>query len=86
MMTQNEACQQILDLISEYQADNKDLHGLSAETSCVALARIGTPSQKLLFKPLKELCKHNIGKPMHSLIIPAKLSVIDEEHVRCLCD
>ena len=85
-MKQNEACQQILNLIASYKESNRELCGLSEDYKCIALARVGTDSQKLVYAPLAKLVNVDMGDPMHSLIVPAKLGVVDEEHVSILCD
>ena len=49
LMSHNEACQQILSLIDEYQKENKELYGLNSKTKCISIARIGTETQKMVY-------------------------------------
>ncbi|MES1904679.1 MAG: diphthine synthase, partial [Paramarteilia canceri] len=84
-MTQNEACQQIIYFIQEYKSQGKSLYGLSADHRCIAVARVGSDTQKIVYKPLEHLVKEDLGEPLHSLVIPGKMNEIDVEIVEILC-
>ena len=54
---------------------------MDEETKCVGLARIGSHDQKIIFCSLKEMEKVDLGKPLHSLIIPGKLQILEEQYL-----
>ena len=53
---------------------------------CIGLARVGSDSQAIRYCSIKEMCDVDLGKPLHSLIIPAKnLHYIETEFLNeCL--
>ena len=52
---------------------------ISQETLAVGVARLGHPDQQIIAGTLQELQKMDFKEPLHSLIIPAKLQVVEEE-------
>ena len=49
------------------------------QTKLIGCARIGTPTQKILYAPINELEEENFGRPPHTLIVPGKLHEVEEE-------
>lgn len=39
----------------------------------IGLARVGADSQQIVVCPLKEMAQVDLGKPLHSLIIPGPI-------------
>lgn len=54
---------------------------ISEETLVIGVARLGHPDMKIVAGPIKQIKDINFGKPLHSLIIPGKLHVVEEEVV-----
>jgi len=52
---------------------------LSEQTFAVGVSRLGQPDQAIKAGTLKELLVHDFGAPLHSLIVPGKLQVVEEE-------
>jgi diphthine synthase len=73
-MTVNEAIEQLL-LIEKKRKESV----FTTETICIGCARIGCDDQKILSGTAKELLKHDFGRPLHCLIIPAKMHFVEEE-------
>ncbi|CAG0881751.1 unnamed protein product [Cyprideis torosa] len=59
---------------------------LPVEQLCVALTRVGQPSQTIVTGTLKELSQCDLGPPLHSLVIPGHLHPMEKEfldHFSC---
>jgi diphthine synthase len=52
---------------------------ISEEMTVIGVARLGAEDQEIKAGPLKEIIKHDFGKPLHSIIIPGKLHDIEKE-------
>ncbi|MBR9690350.1 diphthine synthase [Candidatus Woesearchaeota archaeon] len=73
-MTIKEAIEYLLEIESE------EKRGVFNEkTKVVGVARLGAPDQKIVYGTAKKLLNVDFGKPLHSLIIPAKLHFMEEE-------
>lgn len=48
----------------------------------VGLARVGSANQKIVCRSMKELLSHDLGPPLHSLIIPGHLHFIEKDMLR----
>ncbi|XP_027194117.2 diphthine methyl ester synthase [Dermatophagoides pteronyssinus] len=66
-MTVNVAAGQLLESIEE--KSEQQTTKLTADTICVALARIGSDKQKIIKGTLQQMIDVNMGPPLHSLII-----------------
>ncbi|CAF4911464.1 unnamed protein product [Pieris macdunnoughi] len=65
-MTVCEASTQLLHIIKE-----KLNSGLTEDTLAVGLSRVGAPDQRITVRSLKEMQNHELGPPLHSLVIPS---------------
>lgn len=54
----------------------------SEKTLCIGCVRIGSENQVIKAGTAKDLLKLNFGKPIHCLIIPAKLHFMEEEALK----
>lgn len=52
---------------------------ITDETLAIGVARLGQQDQKIIAGTLKELADVDFGGPLHSLIIPGRLQVVEEE-------
>lgn len=80
-MSVNEAVSQLLDVVR-----NKDLQGeppaYTDDTIAVGVARVGSANQQIVCSSMKELLSHDLGPPLHSLIIPGHLHFIEKDMLR----
>lgn len=75
-MTINEAIEQIL------YCENEHNYGFINDSSKIfAICRFSTDNELVVYDTIEKLIKVDYGSPLHSLIIPAKLSFIEEEYV-----
>jgi len=75
-MTVNEALEQIL-----YAEEQTGRGVLRRDTKVFAVCRFATAEEYVCYETVDRLLKMDFGKPLHSLIIPAKLCSIEEELV-----
>eukprot|EP01062_Namystynia_karyoxenos_P069765 TRINITY_DN65223_c0_g1_i1.p1 TRINITY_DN65223_c0_g1~~TRINITY_DN65223_c0_g1_i1.p1 ORF type:complete len:319 (+),score=121.88 TRINITY_DN65223_c0_g1_i1:79-957(+) len=78
-MTVQQGAQQLLELAQRQGPDC----GVTAETLCVGVARLGHPSQKVLAAPLRVLAEEDFGEPLHSLIVCGEVHEPEAQHL-CL--
>ena len=48
----------------------------------VGLAQVGTANQQIACGSMKELLSHDLGPPLHSLVIPGHLHFIEKDMLR----
>lgn len=75
-LTCKEAAKQLLTIAERRKEFNPDLC-LSADTSCIGLARIGWKDQKIVYCSLGQMCETELGPPLHSLVIPGNLHPLE---------
>lgn len=51
-------------------------------TIAVGLARVGSANQQIVCGSMKELLSHDLGPPLHSLVIPGHLHFIEKDMLR----
>jgi diphthine synthase len=61
----------------EEEEENKKV--ITDDMIVVGVARLGSEDQMIVAGKLKDVIKHDFGKPLHSLIIPGKLHDIEKE-------
>jgi len=75
-MTTMQAAEQLLAV-----EERKKLEAYGPDTWAIALARVGGPTQKIVYAPLSKLTTVDMGTPLHCMIIPGKVSPIEEEYL-----
>lgn len=75
-MSVNEAIEQIL-----YAEEQSKTGLIDLETKIFAVCRFATEEELVKYDTIRNLQKMEFGRPLHSLIIPAKLSFIEEEFI-----
>lgn len=75
-MSVNEAIEQLL-----YSEEQTGKGFFTKDTKLFAVCRFATSEELLVYDTAENLMRMDFGKPLHSLIIPAKLSFIEEEHI-----
>ena len=79
-MTVSQACDQLLKIKDKKGSDGM----INGSTLGIGVARVGHDDQKLVAATLKELLELDFGPPLHSLVIPGHLHVLEEEAVNFL--
>lgn len=78
-MTANEAIEHML------ESESITKKGFfSLQTKLFAICRFATDEELVCYDTAENLLKKDFGKPLHSLIVPAKLSFIEEEFIEAL--
>lgn len=80
-MSASVAAQQLIDSIKELP-ESCDAVGLTEESICVALARVGSETQKIQKCSLKEMLQVDMGPPLHSLLVVGKMHHIEEDMLK----
>lgn len=83
-MSTKQASEQLLSIIEKRNNEGKSQ--LTENSLCIAVARIGSDSQKFVTATLKELKDIEMGPPLHSLIIIGKMHCLEEEAVKLFVD
>lgn len=78
-MTVNEAIEEIL-----YADETTGRSIVTPDTELFAVCRFATDTELVRFDKVSNLLKMDFGAPLHSLIIPAKLCVIEKEFIDAL--
>ena len=48
----------------------------------VGLARVGSTNQRIVCGTMEELLSHDLGPPLHSLVIPGHLHFLEKDMLR----
>ncbi|KAM3875962.1 diphthine methyl ester synthase [Diretmus argenteus] len=80
-MTVNQAADQLLEIIQRRREEGEEL-GLTEETVCVGVARLGASDQMIKTGTLKQLASCDLGAPLHSLIITSQLHPLEVDMLR----
>ena len=56
--------------------------GLTADTKCVGLARIGSDSEHIVMATLTEMSRTDLGPPLHSLVIVGNTHPLEDETLK----
>ena len=83
-MSVNQAADQLLQIVENKRVvgvEDSDL-AFNEKTLVVGVARVGHETQAILACSLMEMCSQSLGKPLHSMIIPAaNLHPIETEYL-----
>lgn len=88
-MSVTEAADQLLQILKKKRTEGIAESDLAyTETSlCVGVARVGHETQAILVCPLSNLATIDLGKPLHSLVLPArKLHPLEIEYLQQFSD
>ncbi|KAK7888673.1 hypothetical protein WMY93_024233 [Mugilogobius chulae] len=75
-MTVAQAADQLLQIIQRRREAGEEL-GVTEETVCVGVARLGSDDQVIRAAPLRELASCDLGEPLHSLVVTGKLHPLE---------
>ena len=73
-MTVNTAVEQLLEVEA-----NRQMGACTPECLAVGVARVGSPTQKIVAGSMQALLDVDFGEPLHSLIIAGAMHVIESE-------
>ncbi|XP_073227729.1 diphthine methyl ester synthase-like [Porites lutea] len=80
-MSVNEAVKQLLEI-----PKTRDLKGeepvYTGSSVAVGLARVGSTNQRIVCGTMEELLSHDLGPPLHSLVIPGHLHFLEKDMLR----
>jgi diphthine synthase len=71
---------QVIERMRE-EGDSNNLSLFNESSMAVGLARLGSDSQQIVYCSLKDMQSVEIGKPLHSLVIPGKMHPLESEFV-----
>ncbi|KAM0674153.1 hypothetical protein GVAV_002226 [Gurleya vavrai] len=54
------------------------------KTKIFVISRFGCDDENVFYDSIENLIKKEFGKPLHSIIVPAKLDIVEKEHVEYL--
>lgn len=84
-MTVAQAAKQLQEAIESYnQGVTSDWLKARNPTKCLALARIGTSTQKIVYTTILRATDLDLGPPLHSLVVPGKLHPLEAEMMACV--
>ncbi len=84
-MTAAQAACQLLEIIQRRQKENQALL-VSESTVCVALARVGSDSQKIQVATLKRMTEVDLGGPLHSLVVVGDTHPVEMDMLKQFAD
>lgn len=78
-MTPNVAIQQLL-----YCENELKKNIFEKREKIIVVSRFGKEDEKAFYKTIDELINMDFGEPLHSLIIPGKMEIVEKEHVELI--
>ena len=54
------------------------------DSIAIGVARVGHDDQNMVAAPLKDLLNMDFGSPLHSLVIPGQLQILEQDAVNFL--
>jgi len=82
-MTVAQAAEQLLEIVA-----SRENSALKSSDRCVGVARIGSPTQKIVWCTLEDMAALDVGAPLHSVVIPGNLHPLEEDFLKeflCSC-
>lgn len=80
-MTVNQAADQLIQVIHRRREEGEEL-GMTEDTVCVGVARLGADDQKIRVGTLNQLVSCDLGAPLHSLVITGRLHPLEVDMLR----
>jgi diphthine synthase len=76
-MSVNEGLEYLLDINDSLDYDGR----INSETLAIGIARVGSSSPIIRAGLIKDLIHFDFGSPLHCIIIPSKLHIVEEEYL-----
>uniref|UniRef100_A0A3Q2DGK2 diphthine methyl ester synthase n=1 Tax=Cyprinodon variegatus TaxID=28743 RepID=A0A3Q2DGK2_CYPVA len=80
-MTVSQAADQLIQIIQRRREEGEEL-GVTEDTVCVGLARLGADDQTIRSGTLRQLASCDLGGPLHSLVVTARLHPLEVDMLR----
>ncbi|XP_076028044.1 LOW QUALITY PROTEIN: diphthine methyl ester synthase [Genypterus blacodes] len=80
-MSVSQAADQLLQIVQR-RRDQGEEPGLTEETVCVGVARIGAEDQEIRTATLRQLTSCDLGAPLHSLMVTGQLHPLEVDMLR----
>lgn len=79
-MSASVAAQQLLSILQqESTPGNGDSDRLRPDSVVVAVARVGSQEQRIVSCSLEQMCRTDMGPPLHSLVVAGKMHPLEQE-------
>ncbi|XP_042372550.1 diphthine methyl ester synthase-like [Plectropomus leopardus] len=75
-MTVSQAADQLIQIIQRRREEGEEL-GMTEDTMCVGVARLGADDQTIRAATLRQLVSCDLGGPLHSLVITGQLHPLE---------
>ncbi|XP_036971263.1 diphthine methyl ester synthase isoform X3 [Acanthopagrus latus] len=80
-MTVSQAADQLIQIIQRRREEGAEL-GVTENTVCVGVARLGADDQRICTATLRQLVSCDLGGPLHSLVITGQLHPLEVDMLR----
>ncbi|GLD70669.1 diphthine methyl ester synthase [Lates japonicus] len=80
-MTVSQAADQLIQIIQRRREEGEEL-GVTEDTVCVGVARLGADNQSIHVAPLRQLASCDLGAPLHSLVVTGRLHPLEVDLLR----
>lgn len=80
-MTVSQASHQLIQIIERRRDEGAEL-GLTEDTVCVGVARLGSDDQSIRAATLRQLVSCDLGEPLHSLVVTGRLHPLEVDMLR----
>ncbi|XP_031735271.1 diphthine methyl ester synthase isoform X2 [Anarrhichthys ocellatus] len=80
-MTVNQAADQLIQIIQRRREEGEEL-GMTEDTVCVGVARLGADDQSIRAATLSQLMSCDLGTPLHSLVVTGRLHPLEVDMLR----
>uniref|UniRef100_A0A8C6KXH9 diphthine methyl ester synthase n=2 Tax=Nothobranchius furzeri TaxID=105023 RepID=A0A8C6KXH9_NOTFU len=80
-MTVSQAADQLIQIIHRRREEGAEL-GVTEDTVCIGLARLGSDEQKICVGTLRQLVSCDLGGPLHSLVVTGQLHPLEVDMLR----
>ncbi|XP_014899248.1 diphthine methyl ester synthase [Poecilia latipinna] len=81
-MTVSQAAEQLIQIIERRRSEEEEELGVTEDTVCVGLARLGADDQAVRAATLRQLASCDLGGPLHSLVVTARLHPLEVDMLR----
>ncbi|XP_061834300.2 diphthine methyl ester synthase [Nerophis lumbriciformis] len=81
-MSVSQAANQMVQIVQRRREQGEELGGVTEDTVCVGVARLGADDQKICTATLGQLVSCDLGAPLHSLVVTGKLHPLEVDMLR----
>ncbi|KAL4237087.1 diphthine synthase [Mactra antiquata] len=76
-MTVSTAAEQLMEIVTNKRSEESNELLLHEDSICVGVARVGADDQTICTSTLKSIVSHDLGGPLHSLVIPGHMHPLE---------